>query len=519
MFPQCEPVDVEDASEAEIAAKRLERQLKHEVMQVHIKYLIATHFGGKQVALADCLGVHGVWLCQYMTGKGNRGKLSEEELNRRRADMLRRLKLAKLPLETPTAAAVAEASTAAAAVAETKGASTRAASMAQRCHSTSAPSRARKKPTPARVPAFSSAASKGAVLTINLKNALGCREGGACSIMALGVPVLEDARWLLACPGNGEKQLRMRNGLRGRRTISPRSHVSVAGRTFEWWLEALDSRHEIAVHGGPLWVAREVGVSKLGERIIGRAPLDHGGHSGPSTPELLWQAISRHCGPDAPRLTAMANTGLVHPSVQSLLEAVDEDGDGLSSLTPGRGFGGRHGGVSGLGERRLRAIGEAAGTAFVQAMESVCPGEPHAAFAQLLKRRSFQAFLPEGVRKALKKNALRDAVLEMPFVEGLVEVYHKLEGFRARRQHLSLFAPFFPYKVTMELFGVKRWHVHQARLHSAEYSAERQVPPAVKSFRIKPEAATALNAFANSPENVRASHPILALSSPLHLAV
>eukprot|EP00966_Prymnesium_polylepis_P162739 3761382-Prymnesium_polylepis.1 len=28
--------------------------------------------------------------------------------------------------------------------------------------------------------------------------------------------------------------------------VSARSHASAAGRTFEWWLEAIDARHEIA---------------------------------------------------------------------------------------------------------------------------------------------------------------------------------------------------------------------------------------------------------------------------------
>ena len=42
---------------------------------------------------------------------------------------------------------------------------------------------------------------------------------------------------------------------------------------------------------------------------------------------------------------------------------------------------------------RLRDIGAAAGVAFVQAMESVCPGEPEAAFSQLLKQQ--KALHPE----------------------------------------------------------------------------------------------------------------------------
>eukprot|EP00966_Prymnesium_polylepis_P113470 2623688-Prymnesium_polylepis.1 len=209
----------------------------------------------------------------------------------------------------------------------------------------------------------------------------------------------------MPCPGSDSRELRLRVGLRGRRTLSALSHASMAGRTFEWWIEVLDSHHDISVHGAPLWVARELrgDVSSLGQRIIGRAPLDSGGYAGASSPELLWRAISRYCGPGAPRLTGVANTGLIHQSVQALLEAVEEQGDGLPSLL---GFGSRSGGVAALKDRCLRDIGAAAGVAFVQAMESVCPGELHMAFAQLLKRRSFQPYLPENVRKA--RNVVRD---------------------------------------------------------------------------------------------------------------
>lgn len=42
-----------------------------------------------------------------------------------------------------------------------------------------------------------------------------------------------------------------------------------------------------------------------------------------------------------------------------------------------------------------------------------------------------------------------------------------------------------------------------ARIHAGEHGAERPVPPVVASFRVRPEAAAALNAFANSPENVQ----------------
>eukprot|EP00966_Prymnesium_polylepis_P108499 2511789-Prymnesium_polylepis.1 len=80
--------------------------------------------------------------------------------------------------------------------------------------------------------------------------------------MALGVPVLGDGRWEMPCPGSADgKVLRLRVGLRGRRTLSARCRASIAGRTFEWWAEVMACRHEISVHGGPLWVAREVNSS------------------------------------------------------------------------------------------------------------------------------------------------------------------------------------------------------------------------------------------------------------------
>ena len=459
---------------------RLERQTRHERMRTHVKWLVASKVHGisNQAKLAGALGVSSPWLSQYMNGRNQHGPLKPSQLRERRADLLHLLRLHQLPTETPTAA---EAAAAAAAAAE--GAA------------------AVKPPKPTPVAPVFAAAPKHAVLSVNLADVAGWQQGGQCHLMALGVPVLGDGRWVIPCPGGSEgRKLQLRVGLRGRRTLSARSHASVAGRTFEWWLEAIAARHEIASHGGPLWVAREVGSADALERIVGRAPRPGGGYTGPSSSELLWQAIARRCGLDAPRFTGIVQTGLIHPSVQALLEAVEEDGDGLPSLT---GFGSRSGGVGGLRQSRLREIGNVAGTAFVQAMESVCPGDPEAAFAQLLKRQSFQCFLPERVRKALGKHALRDEALKLPFVTGLVEVYHKLDGFRTRRQHLALFAPFFPYKVTMELFGVTRWHVLMARLHAGEHGAERPVPPAVASFRVKPEAAIKLNAFANSPENVQ----------------
>jgi hypothetical protein len=432
-----------------VDAARLQRLCKHERMRALLRWITAAHFSGKQIRLADALKVSGPWLSQYLKDRDQRGKAFDcRQLNDRCSSISHALVRAELPTEIPTVEQVAAAATLASAASAATTANTRQSQPA--------------KPSAA-APVFTAPTTtppKAAVLSVNLADVEGRLEGGQCHIMALGVPVLGDGRWVMACPGGSEGAdvLRLRVGLRGRRTLSARCHASIAGRTFEWWIEVLECRHDIAIHGGPLWVAREVStnLSSLGQRIVGRAALERGSYCGPSSPELLWKAISRYCGPEAPRLPGVVNTGLIHPSVHALLLVVEEEGDGLPSLS---GFGSRSGGVGGLKERRLREIGAAAGVAFVQAMESVCPGEPEAAFAQLLKRRSFQSYLPDHMRKALGPTALRDAALKLPFVAGLVDVYHKLEGFRTRRQHLSLFAPFFPYSVTQSLFGVTRWQV------------------------------------------------------------
>jgi hypothetical protein len=80
------------------------------------------------------------------------------------------------------------------------------------------------------------------------------------------------------------------------------------------------------------------------------------------------------------------------------------------------------------------------------------------------------------------------------------QVHKELKGFRAKRQLLSVFAPHFPYDVTMRLFGVGRMAVYHARLHAGEYGGARPVPPSLTSYRISPEAAEGVTAFVSKPE-------------------
>ena len=73
-------------------------------------------------------------------------------------------------------------------------------------------------------------------------------------------------------------------------------------------------------------------------------------------------------------------------------------------------------------------------------------------------------------------------------------------------------------QVTRLAFGVSRWKVWSAKVHAGTHGAAANVPPSVTTFRIKPEAASALNAFSNDPSNVQlladnkgASHHSVAL--------
>jgi len=127
-----------------------------------------------------------------------------------------------------------------------------------------------------------------------------------------------------------------------------------------------------------------------------------------------------------------------------------------------------------------------------------------------MRRPSFRnRFLPAEWRDGLSKGAIQQQLMDSPFVKGFVDVYHALQGFRAKRQHLSMFAPHFSYKMTSAVFGIGRKLVYFARVHAGEYGGARPVPPSVTSYRISPEAAEGVNAFVSQPEitQVLASAP------------
>ena len=81
--------------------------------------------------------------------------------------------------------------------------------------------------------------------------------------------------------------------------------------------------------------------------------------------------------------------------------------------------------VEGLkeGGSRLREVGDAAGVAFLEAMESIAPDDPEGAFAQLMKKPSFRnRFLAPEWRDGLSKEAVQEQMLQTPFVAEFVKV-------------------------------------------------------------------------------------------------
>ena len=83
----------------------------------------------------------------------------------------------------------------------------------------------------------------------------------------------------------------------------------------------------------------------------------------------------------------------------------------------------------------------------------MCPSNLELAFEQLLKRKEFRLkWLTEEMRDGISKAAVQQAMLETPLVKGLVDTYHKLQGFKLKRQHLSLIAPHLPYDTVRKLF-------------------------------------------------------------------
>ena len=459
-----------------------------------VRFLVRTRFAvEKQAGLARSLKISASDLSIFMTGRGPRSTaLTVQQLCARRQSIIRWLTAAGLPTELPPSDEPTQPTSAETTPQTRASAAEQAASCSPVVHG-----RAMRPPSKP-------------LLAVNLSEVPG-GQGGYCYLLAVGEPVPTDARWRIACPGShGDTQLQVRLGMRGRRTFGPRAEC--AGRTFEWWVDTLDCPVSPSLHGGPLWLARELtgDLRELGAPIIGRARGADRKPTGESGPTLLWSAIAHHCG-IAARLLYQVHCGFVHPDVQELLGVIAATEAALRQApTP---YGTRKE-CSELAKRGgwLRELGQRAGESFLHAMDKLSPGQPEFAFEQLKQRPSWRnRFLPEEPQE-------RDAMLATPFVATFVQVYHQLQTWQLKRQHLSMFAPHFAYKVTMRLFGVGRWIVYAAKLHAAGLGGgARPVPHRVVTLRISTEASDALIGFLNDPENVQIlAESLFSTGAPSH---
>ena len=217
-----------------------------------------------------------------------------------------------------------------------------------------------------------------------------------------------DTRWEMPCPRTeGQKTLTLRDGFRACRTVT---RGALGGRTFEFWVEPLQAPNEPGLHGGPLWAGRELKamgpLRSEGPRIMGRRP----GQA--STPAALWAALSVHCGSETRVRNPLAWCGLLHPTVQALLDvaAAPLPQPSLDQIAErAAAIGSRRDGLRGLreGGSQLRLIGQIAGEAFLLAMKAISRTEPELVFEQLLQRKEFQlTWLPEDLRKGLSKASM-----------------------------------------------------------------------------------------------------------------
>ena len=247
------------------------------------------------------------------------------------------------------------------------------------------------------------------VLTVCLTELKGQNLGGQIDLVALGELVEGDPRWQMDCPRTeGTQLLTLRVGYRVRRTVS---RGALAGRTFEVWVERLVATQEVGLHGGPLWVGRELrsmgGLISEGTIIVGRRP------GAASTPATLWSRLASSVGSAARVGNPNAWCGLYHPAIQALLDvaASPPSAPSLADIAASAAVvGSRSGGLGGLrqGGSQLQLIGKLAGDAFLLAMKAISPTAPKLVFQELLRRKEFQLnWLPEQLHNGLSKSKVR----------------------------------------------------------------------------------------------------------------
>ena len=281
--------------------------------------------------------------------------------------------------------------------------------------------------------------------------------GWAVAVYALGDQMLSEG-WHFKSQRN-EQSVPLRKGFRARKLFQQQASSKLSGRCFEWHI----TEHKSPFGAGlPKFVMREL----LPDATTGVLMRGEAKWAGSSPQEMCCNMYKDPNGGDNCHGTSngVRLCGFDNPGVWQLLEAA-EDCDSTKATHDQRTFG-VFTAISDYSKSSLAALVAHASSSFNAAMIAVCPTDHVAAFTPLRNSQRFQQdweYEPD------------DPILQSPLCQGMVDAYKNAPSREARTAILSLWAPYYPYKLTESLFSVDHNDVYNARLQHANGHAGRQL--------------------------------------------
>ena len=164
------------------------------------------------------------------------------------------------------------------------------------------------------------------------------------------------------------------------------------------------------------------------------------------------------------------------------------------------------------GERQLRNVKSLLGDAVENLFREISPDSPEDALAVLLDYPQFadkykSVLAAHSLDRSAKNNSHSQALLDFPLVQNMVNSYQStslLMNKEKQREILSLFAPHYTVRVTMELFNCTEYQVKAARLHSRMWGG--CVPKFKEKMvvhRLNKETAEHIEAFSVRDDNMQ----------------
>lgn len=273
-----------------------------------------------------------------------------------------------------------------------------------------------------------------------------------CSLGSLRPEQRQHPDWLLS---NG---IQLRPGLRGRHLFKQGTGSHFQGRCFEWRVIVGVSDMTAKFSGGkvvapPQWQLYEIQFNEW--NMVNEKPKVYTGGS----PTGVWNKLYTDEG-QKPAYAGPRFCGLNDPAMMELLKIWDFTHDGEEDAPRRTKQFGKKTKVGEFKERQERALRAAAGEAFTEAMCSVCPSEPLAAFELLWSSPKWRSKWAPGTEE--------EDLLAMPFVLGLTQAYQSAPDKATKRAILSIFSPHFRIAVTCSLFRVSEYEAKQSRLQAAD---------------------------------------------------